>query len=279
MVRNFLVFNVCMLLGILGCNAQDEIKACIIQIENGKIYLDVTAPKTKIGDVLSVRSAAGYMVHPVTKKKIMKEGEILADLEITEIHSEYSVANIYPENAISKLKVGMYASMPEVITTQAETLSNTSEMLYFPVAEKNEVMLQSGTIIPMQAVSSVRASKVEKGQSVEFRVTRGIVVDGELIIPAGIIVKGKVYQAKKSKWVGTKGRLGIKIDYLELPSGQNIPLTSSDIYITGKNRTALSVITSLFFTPCLFICGSKAEMPAGYNVNAMVASSITIPIN
>ena len=208
MVRNFLVFNVCMLLGILGCNAQEEIKACIVQIEKGKIYLDVTTPKAKIGDVLSVRSAAGYMVHPVTKKKIMKEGEILADLEITEIHSEYSVASIYPENAISKLKVGMYASMPEVTTAETETLSNTSEMPYSPVVEKNEVILQSGTIIPMQAVSSVRASKVEKGQSVEFRVTRGIVVDGELIIPAGMIVKGKVYQAKKSTLVNSFCRYG-----------------------------------------------------------------------
>ena len=115
MKRFFLVFNVCILLGILECNAQNEIKACIVQIEKGKIYLDVTAPKTKIGDVFSVRSAAGYMVHPVTKKKIMKEGEILADLEITEIHSEYSVASIYPENAISNMKVGMVASMPEVL--------------------------------------------------------------------------------------------------------------------------------------------------------------------
>lgn len=279
MVRNLLVFSICVLLSILKCNAQDEIKACIIQIENGKVYLDVTAPNAKKGDVFSVRSTAGYMIHPVTKKKIPKEGEILADLEVSEIHSEYSIASIYPESAISKLKVGMYASMPEVAIVETETLSGTSEMSYSPIVEKNEVTLQAGTIVPLQAVSSVRASKVEKGQSIEFRVTRGIVVDGELIIPAGMIVKGKVYQAKKSKWVGTKGRLGIKIDYLELPSGQNVPLTSSDIYITGKNRTALSVITSFFFTPCLFICGSKAEMPAGYHVDAMVANSITISID
>lgn len=274
MVR-FLVFSVCVLLGVLECDAQKEIKACIIQLERGRAYLDATAPNAKKGDVFSVRSAAGYMIHPVTKKKIMKEGDILADLEIIEVHSEYSIASIYPENAISKLKVGMYATMPEVSTADIE---KTTEKPYTPLKEKNEVTLKSGTTIPMQAVSSVRASEVKEGQSVEFMVTRDIVVDGELIIPVGMIVKGEVYQAKKSKWVGTKGRLGIKIDSLELPSGQNVRLASSDVYITGENRTALSVVTALFFTPCLFICGSKAEMPAGYSVNAMVANSVTIPV-
>ena len=72
MLRHFLVFSICVLCGLFECNAQNEIKACILQVENGKVYLDVTSSKVKIGDVLSVRSAAGYMIHPVTKKKNSK---------------------------------------------------------------------------------------------------------------------------------------------------------------------------------------------------------------
>lgn len=94
--------------------AQNKIESCIINIENGKAYLDITPAKVKVGDVLSIYTDAGYMVHPVTKKKIKKKGEILADLEIVEIHNEYSVATIYPEEAVRKIKVGMIAEMPEL---------------------------------------------------------------------------------------------------------------------------------------------------------------------
>ena len=127
MLRFFSVFSVYIFLGILGCYAQDEIKACIIQIENGKAYLDVTIPKVKIGDVLSVRSEAGYMIHPITKKKIMKEGEILADLEIIEVKKEYSIASIYPENVTSKIKTGMIASMPELKEEMLNEFAETEE--------------------------------------------------------------------------------------------------------------------------------------------------------
>ena len=112
-MRKIILLNLFLSL-VLTSFGQDVIKGCIITIENGKAYLDLTSPKVKVGDILSVREESGYMVHPVTKKKIKKEGGILADLEIMELAGEYSIASIYPESAISKLKAGMYASMPEL---------------------------------------------------------------------------------------------------------------------------------------------------------------------
>lgn len=101
------------LLFSLTSNGQ-EIKSYVISIENGKAYLDITSAKAKVGDVLSIHEETGYMVHPVTKKRIKKEGGILADLEIIEVHGEYSIATIYPEDAIKKIKIGMIAKMPEL---------------------------------------------------------------------------------------------------------------------------------------------------------------------
>lgn len=93
---------------------QDMIEGYIINIENNQIYLDVTIPKVKRGDVLSIYKETGYMIHPVTKKKIKKEETILADLEIVDTFKEYSIATVYPVEAISKLKQGMLAKMPEL---------------------------------------------------------------------------------------------------------------------------------------------------------------------
>ena len=125
--------SVLMLLGLLEVCAQNTIRSYVLQIEGNKIYLDVTAPVVKKGDVLSVYSEAGYIIHPVTKKKIPKEGEILVDLEIIEIKNEYSVASVYPENAISKIKEGMVAIMPKI----REEVANTDVLVNVDTSKSN----------------------------------------------------------------------------------------------------------------------------------------------
>lgn len=102
------------LLATLMTDAQEMIESYVINIEDGKAYLDITAPKAKVGDVLSIREKVEDMVHPKTKKKIKRVGKIIADLEIIEMYEEYSVATIYPPEIISKIEVGMIAEMPEL---------------------------------------------------------------------------------------------------------------------------------------------------------------------
>lgn len=147
----------------------------------------------------------------------------------------------------------------------------------YSFAQKKEVTIRGGSIVPLEAINSVRASRVHEGQTVDFKVSRDVVIDGIVAIPMGTIAKGTVYEAKRSSWFGTKGRLGIRVRYLTLPSGENVSFASTDVYITGKNRTPLSVVVFLF--TCLpFPCGSKAEMKAGYEFDATVASNTTITI-
>lgn len=147
------------------------------------------------------------------------------------------------------------------------------------VSNAQEVTIKAGTIVPLQAVNAVKAADVDEGQKVSFRVSRDINVDGVTAIPYGTLVSGKVYEAKKSSWWGTRGRLGIKIDEIQMPTGEIVPLQNGDIYIKGKNRTALSVVLFCVVTmPACFICGSKAEMPNGYEIHANVAANTTINV-
>ncbi len=142
---------------------------------------------------------------------------------------------------------------------------------------QKQVTIKGGTIVPVEAVKNVRATEVQVGQNVDFKVTRDIIVDGVVAIPAGTIVKGNVYEAKRSTAFGTKGRLGIKLRYLNLPSGDVVNFASSDVYIQGKNRTALSVI--VFCCTCLpFPCGSRAELTTGVEYDATVANCTTVTI-
>ena len=144
---------------------------------------------------------------------------------------------------------------------------------------QKEVTVKAGTIVPLQVVNTISAADVKEGQKVFFIVSRDIIIDGITAIPYGTPVDGVVYQAKKSSWWGTKGRLGIRINEFVAPNGEVIHLNNGDVYVTGKNRTTLSVILfAVCLWPCCFITGSKAEMPAGYEVRTHVANNTTIKV-
>lgn len=143
---------------------------------------------------------------------------------------------------------------------------------------QEQVTLKAGTIIPLQSAYQVKAADVEEGQTVDFNVIQDINVNGTCAIPKGTIVKGKVSEARKSSLAGTKGKLVIDINSLILPNGEPLYFTNTHVRINGKNRTPLAVVTGLFLWPCIFIPGSKAVMPAGYEIQATVASNTVVAI-
>ena len=140
------------------------------------------------------------------------------------------------------------------------------------------VTIKGGTIIPLEASQTVRAADVYEGKTVDFFVSRDIIVDDECIINRGTIVQGKVVEAQKSSIAGTKGRLWISVNNMLLPNGEPLYFTNTDIRIFGKNKTALAIVLACFAWPCIFIPGTRAEMPAGYEVQAIVASNTNIKV-
>ena len=144
---------------------------------------------------------------------------------------------------------------------------------------QKEVTIKAGTLIPFQSVNTVKAADVDEGQKLNFRVARDINVDGITAIPYGTMVNATVTKAKKSSWWVTRGRLAASITELVMPDGSVIPIQNGNFEIKGKNRTALSVVLFLFVTmPACAICGSKAEMPAGYEVVGNVAATTKIKV-
>ncbi|MGL4851883.1 MAG: hypothetical protein ACRC3Z_04475 [Phocaeicola sp.] len=140
-----------------------------------------------------------------------------------------------------------------------------------------EVTIKAGTLIPLQVINATKATDLDKGQKVGFRVSREITLNGKSAIPYGTIVQGTVYEAKRSAWWGTKGRLGIKIEEIIMPDGTVIPLNNGDVYVTGKNQTAWSILVFAFtFLP--IPCGTKAHLPNGYEIQANVASTTTFMV-
>ncbi|MDD6506944.1 MAG: hypothetical protein PUF39_06165 [Prevotellaceae bacterium] len=138
---------------------------------------------------------------------------------------------------------------------------------------QEKTLIKAGTIIPLQAVQTVKAADLCEGQTVDFVTVSPLTVDGKNVFESGTIVKGKVVEAKKSTIAGTKGRLVISIQKMLLPNGSPLFFSDTTVRIYGKNKTPLAVVLGCFVWPCIFIPGSKAQMPQGYEVEAMVASN------
>ena len=147
------------------------------------------------------------------------------------------------------------------------------------VLAQKQVTIKAGSIVPLQSVKQVKAADVTEGQTVDFQVVQDVKVDGVCVIPRGTLVKGKVSEARKSSLAGTKGRLVININSMNLPDGEPVFFSNTDVRIYGKNRTPLAVVTGILVWPCIFIPGSKAVMPAGYEVQATVAANTTVIVN
>ena len=152
-------------------------------------------------------------------------------------------------------------------------------LMSFNTFAQKQVTIKAGTIVPLQSVRQVKAADVSEGQTVDFQVVQDVNVDGVCAIPHGTLVKGKVAEAKKSTIAGTKGRLVVNINSLILPNGELVFFSNTDVKVYGKNRTPLAVVTGILVWPCIFIPGSKAVLPAGYEVQATVAANTTVTID
>ena len=140
------------------------------------------------------------------------------------------------------------------------------------------VVLKAGTMIPMELVSTITSKTARNGQMVDFRVMSDVKVGGKTVIPAGSIAQGQIVRAKKSGLLGSEGELEISVKSVKAVDGTNIYLSSNNISDEGSNKVALSIVLTLC---CLFgflIKGGKAEIPAGTQVQGMVASNTEINV-
>ena len=152
-------------------------------------------------------------------------------------------------------------------------------MLSIVCFAQKEVTIKAGTKVLLKSSYSVKAADVTEGQKVDFMVSQDLMVDDVCVIPRGTNVKGLVVEAKKSTIAGTKGRLLIRINDMIIPSGDYIALTDSEVRIYGKNRTPLAVVLGCLAWPCIFIPGTKAEMPEGYQVIATISANYKVKVD
>lgn len=145
--------------------------------------------------------------------------------------------------------------------------------------KQDDIILSAGTSVSLETISSINSDLAAPGQIVDFKVRHDVKVDDKVVIPAGSIAKGQILRAQKAKGLGKEGFLEIQLKSVKAIDGQDIVLTNGNFNQHGEDKETLSIVLGVLV--CLLFLtmkGKNAEIPAGYETSAVVATSVTIKL-
>jgi hypothetical protein len=140
-----------------------------------------------------------------------------------------------------------------------------------------EVVLPSGTSIPLETISLISSGSLQPGQTIDLKVRADVKVGDKVLIAGGSIAKAQVTKVSVPKALGKEGIIELQVKSVQAVDGQTINLSSGSFGKEGQDRLGISLGLGVFI--CLLFLlmkGKNAEIAPGYQVEAIVATSTTI---
>ena len=151
-----------------------------------------------------------------------------------------------------------------------EPAATPRPMLTFGLAEDTPVRLK------LSRTMSSHDAKVD--EKVDFEVLEDVKVGDVVVIQHGGLAIATVTEAKPKGRMGKSGKLNMNIDYVQLVSGEKVPLRATKGGKGGSHTGAMTgaiVATSIVFFPAapffLFMHGKDITIPKGTEITAYVA--------
>jgi hypothetical protein len=124
------------------------------------------------------------------------------------------------------------------VTTQAERVQEPVRAPEPPPAPKvpqfEEVVLPASSVIGLEVDTALSSEKARVEDRVDAHVSRDVLSEGHVVIPAGSRVIGSVTTVERGGKVKTPARLGVRFHTLVLADGREVPLRTEPIYREGE---------------------------------------------
>ncbi len=98
-----------------------------------------------------------------------------------------------------------------------------------------EVVVPASSVVGLNVVTSITSETARVEDRVEARVTRDVLADGRVAIPAGTRVIGDVTLVERGGKMKDKARLGVRFHTLVLADGNQIPFRTDAIFREGAS--------------------------------------------
>jgi hypothetical protein len=143
-------------------------------------------------------------------------------------------------------------------------------------------VLAEGVAVGVQLVDSVGTQSAKAGDRFAIRLAAPVIVDGQVVLPAGTPGVGRVVQASGPGLGGKGAKLVVSADSLTVGGG-SVPLGGVQLTGTGKDHSTAADLASLggwISFPLGFVgfavTGGEIEIPAGTNAAAKVARTVDL---
>jgi hypothetical protein len=170
-----------------------------------------------------------------------------------------------------------------------------------------EAVVPTASVIGLQVETSVSSETARVEDRVEARVTRDVMADGRVAVPAGSKAIGDVVLVERGGKMKDKARLGVRFHTLVLADGSQVPFRSDSIFregsspgnesarkiggaavggailgaiIGGAKGAAIGGATGAGAGSAVVMAGDRnpATLPAGTVVNVRLNSPVTVNI-
>ena len=103
-----------------------------------------------------------------------------------------------------------------------------------------EVVVPASSVVGLHVSTSITSETAKVEDRVEARVTRDVIADGRVAIPAGTKVIGDVTLVERGGKMKDKARLGVRFHTLVLADGDQVPFRTDAILREGASPGAES---------------------------------------
>jgi hypothetical protein len=102
------------------------------------------------------------------------------------------------------------------------------------VPQFEEIVLPASSVIGLEVDTALSSERARVEDRVDARVSRDVMAESHVVIPAGSRVIGSVTTVERGGKVKTPARLGVRFHTLVLADGREVPLRTEPIYREGE---------------------------------------------
>lgn len=141
-----------------------------------------------------------------------------------------------------------------------------------------DVVIPDGTEITAVTTETLSSKTAQTDDAITFKVNEDVVIDGEVVIAKGALVKGLVSNAKKSSYFGRGGELNVRLETTTTVDGQKLRVRASRGR-EGENKTGTTIALVVLFGPIdLLKKGKNAEIKEGTEIRVFTDEDKTVKI-
>lgn len=155
------------------------------------------------------------------------------------------------------------ASAQTVVSWNAPTPAAGGQFVSFPM----------GTELQLTTRTELNTKQNHAGDRFYLEVAEPLVYHGQVVVPVGAVAVGEVMRSERNGHFGKKGKLDVRILYVQTPSGP-VRLSGRSSR-EGKGQAALSIAGGIIVSwPMIFIHGTSGRLPADTPVTAYLADEL-----